>query len=143
KTKIKIGLEVKDEHKQNQIFNGYLTMHANSQTIQIPYLYVVNEPNYPRIMAFSLETTKQTDVVKYEVYLPGGADEFGIALFEADTFQFVEFLDVVKNMKRGLVTKKAKLKRKIHSGVYIAVAFAKKEGKEDYVEQVVEINQPQ
>lgn len=139
KMKVKIGMEVKDQHKQNDIYNGYLTMHANTQMIHIPYLYVVNEPDYPRIMAFSMETTKQKDEYEYEVYLPGGADEFGIALFDPDTFQFVEYLDWGRKIKRGTVTKKGKIKENIKPGIYIAVAFAKKEGREDYLDQLVEI----
>lgn len=142
KKKIKIGMEIKDNHKENSIYDGYLTMHANSQTIHLPYLYVVNEPDYPRIMAFSLEIYNESNEYKYEVYLPGGADEFGIALLDADTYQFADFLDWGKNVKRGLVTKKGKLKVNLDSGVYIAVAFSKKEGKEDFLEQLVEIGQP-
>lgn len=93
KKQITIGIEVKNQHKKNEIYNGFIDMHTGAQTIHIPYLYVVAEPNYPRIMQFSFEKSEREDLYKYETYLPGGADEFGIALFDPDTYRFIDYLD--------------------------------------------------
>lgn len=139
KKEISIGLEVKQKHKQQLLYNGFLKLHAGSQTISIPYLYVVSEPDYPRIMAFSFEKSERDEIYQYEIYLPGGADEYGIALFDPDSYQFIDFLDWGKNVRRGLITKTVKKPENLQKGTYIAVAFAKKSGREDSVEQVIEI----
>jgi len=138
KKQITIGIEVKNQHKKNEIYNGFIKMHTGSQTIHIPYLYVVAEPDYPRIMEFSFERSEGY-FYKYETYLPGGADEFGIALFDPDTYRFIEYLDWEKNVRRGLITKTIKRVEELQKGTYIAVAFAKKSGKEDFIEQLIEI----
>ena len=137
--KVPIELEVKQNHGEKEIYDGYLTIIAGTDKIHIPFLYVVNEPDYPRIMSFNLEKLEEQDKYQYDVYLPGGADELGIALFDPDTFQFVDYFDWERNVKRGTVTKKVTKKTSISPGVYIAVCFAKKAGREDYLEQVVEI----
>ncbi|MGG3854127.1 S8 family serine peptidase [Caldifermentibacillus hisashii] len=139
KKQITIGIEVKNQHKKNEIYNGFIDMHSGSQTIHIPYLYVVAEPDYPRIMQFSFEKSEREDLYKYETYLPGGADEFGIALFDPDTYRFIDYLDWEKNVRRGLITKTIKQEKDLQKGTYIAVAFAKKSGKEDFIEQLIEI----
>lgn len=139
KRQLTIGLEVKNEHKGNGIFNGYLTMNVGSDEIHIPYLYVTTEPNYPRIMAFSVEESSHENFFQYEVYLPGGADEFGIALFDPDSYQFIDYLDWERNVRRGLISRTINKTESISKGTYIAIAFAKKAGKEDYIEQIIEI----
>lgn len=139
KRQLTIGLEVKNEHKVNEIFNGYLTMFAGSDTIHVPYLYVTTEPDYPRIMAFSVEDANHEDLFQYEVYLPGGAEEFGIALFDPDTYRFIDYLDWEENVRRGLISRTMNKSDAIPKGTYIAIAFAKKAEKEDYIEQIIEI----
>lgn len=139
KKQVTITMEVKDNHKGNEIYDGYIELDAGNQTIALPYLYVVKEPNYPRIMAFSIAPADRPDLYKYNVYLPGGAEEFGILLFDYDTHQYVQYLDWGTNLKRGLLTNEIITKGAVEPGSYIAIAFAKKAGREDYIQQVIEI----
>ena len=71
--------------------------------IQIPYLFVLEEPNYPRVMGFDFGAGDDAKTYRYEVYLPGGAEEFGIALFDADTYRFIQFLDWKRNIGKGQI----------------------------------------
>jgi len=75
------------------------------------------------------------------VYLPGGAEEFGIALFNPDDFRFVGFLDTNQNVKKGLVSKVITAENLPPDGVYLAKVFAKKAGKEDFIETMLVIGE--
>ena len=65
---------------------------------------------------------------RYEAYLPGGAEEFGIALFSPDTYQFVQFLDWKRNVGRGLIQQEI-VEDLPEDGIYVAKVFAEKQDK--------------
>ncbi|SDN02248.1 S8 family serine peptidase [Bacillus sp. OK048] len=136
---VKIELEVDPAQLKGKIHDGYLTIHAGANTIQIPYIYVLEEPNYPRIMGFDFKDGDQQGAYRYEVYLPGGADEFGIALFHPEDFRFVGFLDTDQNVKKGLISKVITAENLPPEGTYLAKVFAKKAGKEDFIETMLVI----
>lgn len=137
----KLELEVNPEELKGKIHDGYLTIHAGTNPIQIPYIYVLEEPNYPRVMGFDFKDGDQQGTYRYEVYLPGGADEFGIALFNPDDFRFVGFLDTHHNVKKGMVNKVITQENLPPDGVYLAKVFAKKAGKEDFIETMLVIGE--
>jgi minor extracellular serine protease Vpr len=137
----KIELAVESEQLKGKIHDGYLTIDADETKINIPYLYVLEEPNYPRVMGFDFKEGDQPGTYRYEVYLPGGADEFGIALFNPDDYRFIGFLDSEQNMKKGLISKDVPLENIPSSGAYLAKVFAKKAGKEDFIERMLIIGE--
>lgn len=136
---VKLELEVDPSELQGKIHDGYLTVHAGASAIQIPYIYVLEEPNYPRVMGFDFKEGDQPGHYRYEVYLPGGAEEFGIALFNPDDYRFVGFIDSDQNVKKGLITKEIPAEQLPAPGAYLAKIFAKKAGKEDFIETMVVI----
>jgi minor extracellular serine protease Vpr len=138
---VKLELEVNPVELKGKIHDGYLTIHAGANPIQIPYIYVLEEPNYPRVMGFDFKDGDQQGTYRYEVYLPGGAEEFGIALFNPDDFRFVGFLDTNQNVKKGLVSKVISEDNLPPDGVYLAKVFAKKAGKEDFIETMLVIGE--
>ncbi|MDM5329700.1 S8 family serine peptidase [Neobacillus sp. CF12] len=137
----KLELEVNPVELKGKIHDGYLTINAGSNPIQIPYIYVLEEPNYPRVMGFNFKDGDKQGTYRYEVYLPGGADEFGIALFNPDDFRFVGFLDSNQNVKKGLINKVITEENLPPAGTYLAKVFAKKAGKEDFIETMLVIGE--
>lgn len=135
----KIELKVDPAQLKGKIHDGYLSINAGAGKIQIPYIYVLEEPNYPRVMGFDFKDGDQPGTYHYEVYLPGGADEFGIALFNPDDFRFIGFLDSHQNVKKGLVNKVINAEDLPPEGTYLAKVFAKKAGKEDFIETMLVI----
>jgi len=128
----------------NNLFNdklqdGIIKVRAGGQLIELPYLYVLEEPDYPRIMGFDLLKNTGENSYEYETYLPTGAEEFGIALFREDTLQFVQFLDWKKEVKRGQLKGKFSIAKIEEAGTYRLKVFAKKAGKEDMLEKILKI----
>ena len=136
---ITVELLVDPDVFKGKIYDGYLRLEAGPAVIQIPYLYVLEEPGYPRVMGFDFAPGDRPGEYRYEVYLPGGAEEFGIALFNPEDYRFVGYLDSETNVKKGQLRKIIKADSLPASGTYLVKVFAKKAGKEDFLERMIVI----
>ncbi|MGM0901394.1 MAG: S8 family serine peptidase [Bacillota bacterium] len=134
KKKVEISMLVDPTAFKGKIHDGYLTLNEGSNKISIPYLYVLEEPDYPRVMGFALAPADKPGHYRYEVYLPGGAEEFGIALFDPDDYRFIGFLDSKRKVKKGLLEQELKPEDLPPAGGYLAKVFAKKAGQEDRID---------
>lgn len=134
KRKVNIGMVVDPAAFKQKIHDGYLLLNEGSNQMSIPYLYVLEEPDYPRVMGFAFAPADKLGHYRYEVYLPGGAEEFGIALFDPDDYRFVGFLDWKRKVKKGLLEVELAPEDLPEPGPYLAKVFAKKAGKEDKVD---------
>ncbi|MBS8265561.1 peptidase S8 [Mesobacillus boroniphilus] len=122
---------------KDKIHDGSLVIEDGKNKIRIPYLYVLEEPDYPRVMGFDFAPADNGEAYRYEVYLPGGAEEFGIALFDPDQYRFVGFLDWGRKMKKGMVRKEIPLEKLPEEGMYLAKVFAKKKGRESTIDAMI------
>ncbi|WP_281288047.1 S8 family serine peptidase [Bacillus rubiinfantis] len=136
---VNIRLIVNPRLFKKKIHDGFIMLKTGTELTEIPYLYVLEEPGYPRVMGFDFAEADTPGSYRYEVYLPGGAEEFGIALFDPESYHFVTFLDTRKNVKKGLIRKDFSDSELPASGTYLAKVFAKKAGKEDYIETMIAI----
>ena len=121
------------------VYDGYLTLIEGTRKISLPFLYVKEEPDYPRVMGFEFEQGDSKGTYRYEMYLPRGADEFGIALYHVDTLAFAGFLDWKKSAPQGLIQRELTSKELPPAGIYKAIVFAKRGGKENRIETTIEI----
>ncbi|KKK37954.1 peptidase S8 [Mesobacillus campisalis] len=143
KRKLKLRMTVDPSAFQKKLHDGYLVLQEGSRAITIPYLYVLEEPDYPRVMGFAFSPGDKPGCFRYEVYLPGGAEEFGIALFDPDDFRFIGFLDWGRNIKKGLLQKDIPASKLPGEGGFIAKVFARKAGVEHDVETFIFIPPPE
>ncbi|TFI46511.1 peptidase S8, partial [Diaphorobacter sp. DS2] len=111
-----------------------LLLKAGAESIHIPYLYVLEEPDYPRVMGFGIGKGDKPGTYRYEVYLPGGAEEFGIAMFDSESLRFMGFLDWKRNTGKGQLLQEIPAEKLPGPGLYLAKVFAKKAGREDWIE---------
>jgi minor extracellular serine protease Vpr len=139
KKEVKVGLHINPSLLIKGLYDGYLEVNEGATSLHLPYLYVKEEPDYPRVMGFDIGVGDHKDSLRYEMYLPGGADEMGIALYDADTYRFIGFLDLSKKVHRGMITKELEKNNLPPTGVYHAIIFAKKAGKEDRIDTLIEI----
>ncbi|WP_338788073.1 S8 family serine peptidase [Metabacillus sp. FJAT-53654] len=136
KRQVTISLDITPNQINPGIHQGWIQIEQEENIIELPYIFVMDEPNYPRVMGFELVYGDQPDIYKYQMYLPGGADEMGIALYDPDTMTFAGFLDWNRNVPRGVFKKEIKKEtlKELKDGIYKAIIFAKKSGKEDQIE---------
>jgi minor extracellular serine protease Vpr len=139
KKKLEIRMSADPAVLTQKLYDGNLVLHEGSNEIRIPYIYVLEEPDYPRVMGFDFGRGDKENTYRYEVYLPGGAEEFGIALFHPDDYRFVGFLDWQRDVEKGMLQKEIKSELLPSEGLYLVKVFAKKKGKEDLIEGMIEI----
>lgn len=137
--KVEVAMKASPALLRTKIHDGRLVIDDGENIIVIPYLYVLEEPDYPRVMGFDFAPADNQGAYRYEVYLPGGADEFGIALFDPDHYRFIGFLDWGRKLEKGMVEKEIPLERLPDDGVYLAKIFAKKAGRESSIEALITI----
>ncbi|MFJ7676822.1 S8 family serine peptidase [Peribacillus sp. NPDC097198] len=137
KKEVQLGLQVSPEKLSKGVYDGYLLIMEGNKKISLPYLYVKEEPDYPRVMGFEFGKGDQASTYRYEMYLPRGAEEFGIALYEADSLRFAGFMDWSRPASSGM-TKKTIFKKDLPpNGVYKAIIFARRGGREDRIEKTL------
>ncbi|AZB40907.1 peptidase S8 [Bacillus sp. FJAT-42376] len=136
-----IILEGTPMHLTDGTHQGWVAVRAGKERFSLPYLYMMNEPDYPRLMGFSYHPGEEPGTSQYEVYLPGGADEIGIALYEPASYHFIGYLDWKKNVGRGRL-KRVLINKDLNmpEGTYKAVVFAKKGKVEDVIETSITID---
>ncbi|MGG4153128.1 S8 family serine peptidase [Peribacillus muralis] len=139
KKRLKVGLQVNPSELEKGVFDGYLLIMEGTKRISLPYLYVKEEPDYPRVMGFDFGQGDRAGTYRYEMYLPRGADEFGIALYEEESLKFAGYLDWSKPAPSGLIKKDVLRKDLPPKGIYKAIIFARKNGREDRVEKTLHI----
>ncbi|WP_285767924.1 S8 family serine peptidase [Peribacillus sp. SI8-4] len=139
KKRLKVGLQVNPAEMEKGVFDGYLLIMEGTKKISLPYLYVKEEPDYPRVMGFDFGQGDRAGTYRYEMYLPRGAEEFGIALYEEESLKFVGYLDWSKPAPSGLIKKDVLQKNLPPKGVYKAIIFARRNGREDRVEKTLHI----
>ncbi|WP_269448598.1 S8 family serine peptidase [Metabacillus kandeliae] len=140
KKAVPVELEVYPYKMKEGIHQGWLEVTAGGKNKKLPYIFAIDEPDYPRIMGFDFKQGPGRNTLQYEIYLPGGADEAGIALYDPVAYTFKSFLDWTRCAPRGMFKKQLDMRKlKIDPGHYKALVFAKKGNKEDVLEVELEI----
>ncbi|MFS1517023.1 S8 family serine peptidase [Bacillus sp. SCS-151] len=139
KKQVDVKFDITPNMFEGGLHTGAFVIRENNKRITLPYLFVVDEPDYPRVIGFEFTIGDEPATYQYELYLPGGAEELAIALYDPDTFHFITYLDWQKDVERGLFEKTLSFDEVPAEGVYKAIIFAKKEGREDSFETMVVI----
>jgi minor extracellular serine protease Vpr len=140
KKKVEITLDITPSVIGPGLHYGQLEIIEASNRIELPYMFVIDEPDYPRVMGFQFGAGDSPGTFKYELYLPRGADEYGIALYDPDSLQFISFLDWKRDVSRGILEHEFTEEEIKLKGVYKAIVFAKKDGQEDTIEADIVID---
>ncbi|WP_281284315.1 S8 family serine peptidase [Shouchella miscanthi] len=125
---------------QKGLHTGYITVRNHEEEIDLPYMLFIEEPNYPRVMAFQMAHSDKANGYYYEYYLPSGAEESSVHLFDPDTLEFVATIIENKDQSRGMVNGEI-TNLQIAPGRYKALIYAKNEGKTDTLEAMIDIGE--
>lgn len=140
KREVEIALDLMPSILGEGIHYDHIKITGGKEDILLPYILFMEEPDYPRVMAFQFVHGDLPNTYRYEYYLPGGAEESGIALYDPDTFQFITYLETRDHTDRGMVTAEIS-DISLAPGHYKALVFAKQEGKEDIIESMIYIGE--
>ena len=139
KKEVEIGLSVDAKGLEKGMYDGYLAVHEGVKTLYIPYLYMKEEPNYPKIMGFQFGDGDEIHSYRYEMYVPCGGDEMVIALYDYSSLRFKGFLDYSSPAPSGFIQKEIPKTHLPEPGLYHAVISIRKEGRSKELQEVIEI----
>ncbi|WP_099304495.1 S8 family serine peptidase [Bacillus sp. Marseille-P3800] len=125
---------------QSGLHTGLINVNENENAITIPYMLFMEEPNYPRVMAFQMAHSDKENGYYYEYYLPGGAEESSVHLYDPDTFEYIATIVENQNQKRGMVSGEID-DLNVEPGRYLAFIHAVNEGKSDTIEAIVDVGE--
>ncbi|MCP8617437.1 S8 family serine peptidase [Salirhabdus salicampi] len=129
KKEITIGLRVSPLKVAEGTHQGWLTLEAERETIELPYLFVNNTTDYPRVSAMDIAVSPiKPGEFKYTLYLPDGADELHIDLYDPDTLRFSHKLVHQNDVSPGIVEGVLERKEMGEEGRYIAIIKVINEG---------------
>ncbi|WP_042351020.1 S8 family serine peptidase [Bacillus massiliigorillae] len=140
KRKVYISLSVNGSKLKKGVYEGYFLVKEGTKSLHIPYIYLNEEPEYPRIMGFYFSSGDLPDTYRYEMYVPDGGDELTIALYDYDTYRYVGLLDQANPLPKGLIQKSFKRTELPPAGLYHAILVVKKGNKSEEYHKMIEIN---
>ena len=140
KKEVTLSLDLMPSILGEGIHYDHIKITGGKEDILLPYILFMEEPDYPRIMAFQFVHGDKPNSYRYEYYLPGGAEESGIALYDPDTFQFITYLETRDYSDRGMVQTEI-TDVSLPPGTYKALVFAKQEGRQDIIESMIQIDE--
>lgn len=140
KEEVTLSLDLMPSILGEGIHYDQIRVTGGKEDIFVPYILFMEEPDYPRVMAFQFAHGDKPNTYRYEYYLPGGAEESGIALYDPDTFQFLSYLETRDHSDRGMVQGEV-TQVSLPPGTYKALVYAKQEGQQDIIESMIQIEE--
>ncbi|SDI57842.1 S8 family serine peptidase [Natribacillus halophilus] len=136
---IRANIQVDPSLLDEDYYEGTITIDSMEETIEVPTILFVDEPDYPRITELGVAENDEGDF-DYTAYLPGGAEEFGLWVYQAEPFEYVGLTDVETDVPEGEFTGTWDGTidgDSIPGGDYVLVGYANHEGQVDYAQSPV------
>ncbi|MFB4162996.1 S8 family serine peptidase [Alteribacillus sp. JSM 102045] len=133
--KINLNVKVDAAKLEEGHHEGLISLSHADETIEIPTIFFVKEPDYPRVTHFSFQQ-EEDGSFQMEMYTPGGADTAEIALYKGDELEYQGIAAEGSNLEPGyntLTWNGLLNNEKLNPGTYHLFAFAQKNNQVDYV----------
>lgn len=121
--RMKIGLSVNPDIQKAGLHQGYLAAKYGKLELQLPYLFLVKQADYPKAMGLEMEwkPLDRKGEYRYQIYLPEGAAELRIDLYDPDTLIHDRRLLIRKHVDAGLLKGSMSKREAGKPGVYLAM----------------------
>ncbi len=143
--KINFNVQVDASKLDPGYYPGTIVVSDGSQSIDVPTILFIKEPDYPRVTSFGHDTVPSNGTIAGSAYLPGGADDFGLWIFAPDLSAFYGEVSLANQVAPGFYNFSWDLTvegQKLPAGSYRLAAFATHKGEQDYViGDVIEIKE--
>lgn len=141
KRSIPIKLTVDSNRLSSGIHQGWIQLFNRKERYQIPYLFINQTADYPKVMGLELNMDPfNSKAYTYQLYLPEAAAEVKVDLYDPDTLMFVQTFIEKKDQPNGILEGIVEKKQLPSSGNYIAaITVLSKDKKHFYEESVIHI----
>ena len=139
--KKQVGIQLTVDKAKKGLHEGTLEVVSDEAVVNVPFLYVWKNVDFPRIMGFEMMPGDEKETYDYEVYLPEGAEEMGILLYDPVTFDFIRVLDIQRRVQRGVFRGTLPEHKLAGQRVYRALVYAKQNGEQHTFETIIDMEQ--
>lgn len=121
--RLKISISVNPDIQEAGVHQGYVSARFGKQEVQIPYLFLLKNADYPKAMGLEMEwkPLDRRGAYHYQIYLPEGAAELRIDLYDPDTLIYNRKLLTKKQVDAGLLEGRLSKREAGRPGVYLAL----------------------
>ncbi|WLR50721.1 S8 family serine peptidase [Bacillus tianshenii] len=130
KKQVEVVVDLQPEFLQAGMYSGYLEVRGGEDILTVPYLYIIEDTSYQKVMGFHFGLDDNQNSYKYELYLPEDVEQLKVMLFDPDTLRLVTTLHEEQQVKRGRkegIYLREELE--VPDGVYQAIVLIENEGK--------------
>ncbi|SET24115.1 minor extracellular serine protease Vpr [Salinibacillus kushneri] len=121
KKRVKVGLRVHSGNLKKGLHQGWLSLYNENEAMKLPYLFVNKTSNYPKIDGLELSVSPfKQDQLKYRMYLPDGADQLTIDLYDPSTLRYIKTIVEEKDVEAGML-ESVLPKEKVGKDQYLAL----------------------
>ena len=131
KKTVPITLSVTSSQVDKGLQQGWLVLRQEDESYQLPYLFLNQEGDYPKAMGieFSLKTFSD-DEYQYRMYLPEGASEITVDLYDPVSLMFDRTLLRLENQEQGIIEGTIEKRKLGAGGQYLAnITITTEDGK--------------
>lgn len=130
KKTIQVQLNATLPFLEKGIHQGWLTARIGDIQVNFPYMFIVEEADYSKVMGFSLwPKLFEEEIYEYQFYATENFQSFEVELFEKDTLihkgELLLLTDVEEGVNKGVIEIERNIK-----GEYTAIITVTKEGGE-------------
>lgn len=100
---LQIGLKIGAGQLAEGMHQDWLALKTGDDTFLLPYLFINQTADYPKIMGFSFQVNPfDQDTYAYELFLPENVRQVQVQLYDPDTHLFQGVLYKWKDLKEGM-----------------------------------------
>jgi minor extracellular serine protease Vpr len=93
KRKVQVNVKISASHLKEGMHQGWLTLNQGEESYQLPYLFINQEADNPKVMGFEFSLKPfSSDVFAYQLYITDPARRVRIDLYDPDTLMFEQRL---------------------------------------------------
>ncbi|MRG86202.1 S8 family serine peptidase [Salinibacillus xinjiangensis] len=115
KKSIKVELRVNSGNLKKGLHQGWITLYNENNPMKLPYLFVNQTADYPKIEGLELSVSPfEDEQLKYRMYLPDGADKLTVDLYDPYSLRYIKTIVEENDVKAGMfsgIMPKAKVGR--------------------------------
>lgn len=131
KKEIPVQLKVNTLELEKGIYQGWLQLNAETKEFSLPYVFISETAEYPKIMGFTFQLNQlDKDSYKYQMYIPEPVKSVQIQLYDPHSLVFEGTLAKWKDLEVGMNEGEIKRRNIKHRGNFHGIIVVQLENGE-------------
>lgn len=98
---VRLNIQVNPDLLEQDYYEGTITVQSLTDTIEVPTILFVGEPDYPRITSLNVLETDEINEFDVVANVPRGAEELGFWVYDAETGEYLGLANTYSDVTGG------------------------------------------